>query len=66
MVIILYQYILLRMSLYTAPILHNGKLNDIFNSSDFEENSTALTIETADVRCIKLSGGTETVTVCNI
>ena len=54
------------MSLYTAPILHNGKLNDIFNSSDFEENSTALTIETADVRCIKLSGGTETVTVCNI
>ena len=48
------------MSLYTAPTLHNGKLNSVFNSSDFEENSTALTIGTADARYLKLSGGTET------
>jgi hypothetical protein len=48
------------MALYTKPTLHNGSLNTVFNTSDFEENSTALTIGTADSRYLKLSGGTET------
>jgi hypothetical protein len=48
------------MSLYTKPTLHLGELNTVFNPSDFEENSTALTVGTGDNRYLKLSGGTET------
>ena len=53
-------YIIIRMSLYTAPTLHNRTLNTLFNTSDFEENTTALTIGTVDSRYLKLSGDTET------
>jgi hypothetical protein len=48
------------MTTYTAPTLHLGSLNTVFNSSDFTTDTTALTVGDGDERYLKLSGGTET------
>jgi hypothetical protein len=53
------------MSSYNTPVLHNGSLNSVVNTSDLTTNNTTSTLNmaTADSRYLKLSGGTETGTV---
>jgi hypothetical protein len=50
------------MSVYNAPILHNGTLNAVVNSTDFTSNNStsSLNVATADSRYLKLTGGTLT------
>ena len=49
------------MSVYNIPVLHNGQLNSITNSTDMVYNNVStLSLSTADSRYLKLSGGTVT------
>jgi len=48
-------------SVYNIPVLHNGQLNSITNSTDMVYNNVStLSLSTADSRYLKLSGGTVT------